>query len=126
MAIDTTWTDPSTGGAIDLDAGEQLTAVVWDKVLSNLKHLAGVNGYHIKPGVSSDRMIESGNIAVNAGASQAVSFTTTFGAAPNVATAINQASQHARIGSVATTGFTMYNDGGSNGTCYWIAEGLAP
>lgn len=44
MAIDTTWTDPSTGGAIDLDAGEQLTAVIWDKVLSNLKRLGGANG----------------------------------------------------------------------------------
>lgn len=44
MSVNTTWTDPSTGGTIDLGTGEVLTEVVWDKVLSNLKALGGTAG----------------------------------------------------------------------------------
>jgi len=44
VAIDTTWTDPSTGGAIDLNAGDPLPEAVWDKVLSDLKRLGGTDG----------------------------------------------------------------------------------
>lgn len=44
MAVDTTWTDPSTAGAIDLNAGGFLTEVIYDKILSNLKRLGGTDG----------------------------------------------------------------------------------
>jgi len=44
MAVNTTWTDPSTGGAIDLATGQVLTEVIYDKILSNLKALGGTTG----------------------------------------------------------------------------------
>lgn len=44
MAVDTTWTDPSTGGAIDLGTGGILTETIYDKILSNLKRLGGTDG----------------------------------------------------------------------------------
>lgn len=44
MAVDTTWTDPSTGGAIDLNTGGILTETIYDKILSNIKKIGGVNG----------------------------------------------------------------------------------
>src|SRR5215210_4554215 len=44
MAVGTTWTNPSTGGAIDLNTNDVLTETVWDAVLSNLKHLGGTTG----------------------------------------------------------------------------------
>lgn len=44
MAVDETYTDPSTGGAIDLNTGQTLTETVWDKVLSNLKHIGHTAG----------------------------------------------------------------------------------
>lgn len=87
MAVDTTWTDPSTGGAIDLDAGDTLTATVWDKVLSNLKHLGGVSGYHLSIPFSADWHIEGGvvdfgTVAASSNEWHAVSFTDAFSAAP--------------------------------------------
>lgn len=45
MTVTTTWTDPSTGGAIDLSTGSPITETVWDKVLSNLKNISGVGGH---------------------------------------------------------------------------------
>ena len=41
MAVNTTYTDPSTSGGLDLSTGDTLTETVWDKVLSNLKAMGG-------------------------------------------------------------------------------------
>lgn len=44
MPVNTTWTDPSTGGTIDLATNDVLTETIYDKILSNLKHLGGTVG----------------------------------------------------------------------------------
>ena len=44
MTINTTWTDPSEGGSVDLDTGNTLTDTVWDAVMSNIKNLGGTTG----------------------------------------------------------------------------------
>lgn len=44
MPVDTTWTDPSEGGAADVELDEVLQPTVWDLILSNLKRLGGTDG----------------------------------------------------------------------------------
>jgi hypothetical protein len=43
MAVDTTYTDPSTGGALDLATGQPLPETVWDKLLSNIKAIGSTD-----------------------------------------------------------------------------------
>lgn len=79
MAVDQTWTDPSTSGAIDLATDDILTETVWDKVLSDLKRLGGtagppntqatrgafpVSGY-MMGAIGHDRHVESGTQTTN-------------------------------------------------------------
>ena len=45
MTINSTYTDPSEAGAIDLDTNDVLTDTVWDLLLSNIKALGGTDGY---------------------------------------------------------------------------------
>ena len=49
MAVTTTYTDPSTSGAIDLATGQILTEVIYDKLLSNFKSIAGTTGRKAAP-----------------------------------------------------------------------------
>ncbi len=44
MAVDTTWTDPSTGSALDKADGAKLYEAFFDLMCSNFKHLAGPGG----------------------------------------------------------------------------------
>lgn len=44
MTINTTWTDPSDAGTLDLDTDDQLTETVWDALVSNIKRLGGTAG----------------------------------------------------------------------------------
>ena len=44
MTVNSTWTDPSEGGTMDLDVGDVLTEAVYDRILSNLVYIGGTTG----------------------------------------------------------------------------------
>ena len=153
MAVDQTWTDPSTGGAVDLSTGDILTETIYDKILSNIKRIGGttgptnvqatrgafpVSGY-VMGAVAHDVHVESG-IATIASANTgghtttSVTFGNAFAAAPAVTTNVQASTTVAPEGiqshaiSVLTTGATIdvYQTSGSTATAVsigWIACG---
>lgn len=143
MAIDQTWTDPSTGGDIDLDTDDVLPEVVWDKVISNLKRLGGTTGPtnvqatrgafpssgYVMGAVGHDRHVESGvnNVDMDGDPATSPTFTVAFVGAPNVTLAIQADADYwvNLIGAPSTTGFTMKGNGGSGTSTpvHWIACG---
>lgn len=70
MAVDTTWTDPSTAGSIDLNTDQVLTETIYDKLLSNLKHLGGTKG------TVACKVTHSTTQSLTSGATGAVTFNT--------------------------------------------------
>jgi hypothetical protein len=74
MTVNTTWTDPSTGGAIDLATGQVLTEVIYDKILSNLKNIGGttvlrvgVNSQYTTVAAALAAAVNGSTIQVDAG-----------------------------------------------------------
>lgn len=145
MAVTQTWTDPSTGGAIDLGTGDVLTETIYDKILSNLKHIAGASGFsttldatrgiqpasgHFMGAAAVNHHVEGGtvNVTRNAGrtGSAAVTFANAYASAPNVvATPGGDNSDGWKVTSISTTGCTINDLSANTDTIayYWHAEG---
>jgi hypothetical protein len=143
MAVTTGWTSPITGGAIDLNAGDQLTAVVWDKVLSNLYALAGSAGpgrqYNSSQGalpasgfpvvgncmgaLANDWHIEYGSQAIGGNASAAITFTNAFGSSGYYLAYMPSGAQRVYYSALAASGCTLNNGDGTSTTVKWIAVG---
>ncbi len=136
ISVTQTWTDPSTAGAIDLATDDVLTETIYDKLLSNLKHIMGTTGMTGTPGAArgiepasgyfmgaaaQNRHVESSNGSTGGGSTLAVTFANAFGSNPNVA-ATPANSQTFTVTAISTTGCTLTIGSGST-TFYWIAEG---
>lgn len=137
MAVDQVWTDPSTGGGIDLNTNDVLTETVWDKVLSDLKRLGGtagptnvqatrgafpVSGY-VMGAVGHDRHVEYATQTTNSVGdtvitTHAYTFTDAFASAPVVAIAgymsgstdakqCDSGQQVIKSGTLTTTGVSV-------------------
>ncbi len=151
MGVDQTWTDPSTGGAIDLGTDDILPEVVWDKVLSNLKRLGGtagppnvqatrgafpVSGY-VMGATGHDRHVEGGTVNVttnNRAGYTDVTFANAFASAPYVvACAVGaplpdgfDCRNTSGSGAPGPTGFRLVDNTDGTGvvhTFHWIALG---
>lgn len=146
MSVDQNWTDPSTGGGVDLAAGEVLTEAVWDDVLSNIKRLGGTNGGsataaangvipsigYIMGGTALGRHVTSGTIVVNREAGRTGRGTVTFGvafsAAPHIVFQPHlPAGDGWWCGTVTTTQAIVQDFSASTEACgyTWIALGAS-
>lgn len=64
MAINSSYTNPSDAGALDLDTGDTITEAVYDAVLSNIKNLGGLGGAGgCRLGTTAAQSIASGTSA---------------------------------------------------------------
>lgn len=125
MTIGTTWTDPSEAGTIDLDAGDVLTDVVYDKILSNIAHLGGVYGWHVDVGAATgDWHIEANLTTINGSETgKAVSLAEAFGTSDFYLACMPNAAIRCYWTSRSTTGFVLNNGDGTSGSVLWIAYG---
>lgn len=144
MAVNQTWTDPSTGGEIDLGTGETLPETVWDKVLSDIKAMGGtagppntqatrgvfpVSGY-VMGAIAHDVHIESGTVDVTCAGDRsgyaAVSFANAFASAPKVvATPTEAVTEGWYCTDITGSGFNLHDYTANTDvhTYHWIAIG---
>jgi hypothetical protein len=144
MAIDQTWSNPSTGEAIDLNAGDQLTAVTWDKVMSNIKRIGGtagppntqetrgafpVSGY-VMGALAHDMHVEGGTVDVTNANDRsgfaAVAFANAYAAAPFVVATCQELTDSPWfITDLTGNGFNLHSYAANTNvyTFHWIAIG---
>lgn len=145
MAVTQTWTNPSTGGAIDLNTDDTLVETVWDLLLSCFAALGGtagpphtqatrgvfpVSGY-LMGALAHDMHIEEGTVEVtrNAGrtGNAAVTFDNAFASAPRVwCQIVTKANPEGWWpSSITGNGFTLndYSAETDTVTYYWLAIG---
>jgi hypothetical protein len=133
MAIDQVWTSPVEGGAIDLDANQQFTEVVYDKILSNINRIGGSSGPpnaatgrgvfplsgYIMGGLAFDLHVEGGTTTVSGTAGRNgyrdITFTNSFATTPlSVTVTVVTSStgvawgEHG-ISNIASGGFRLHN-----------------
>ena len=148
MAVTQTYTDPSTGGALDLNTDDILPETVWDLLLSCIKALGGTAGPphtqatrgvfpasgYVMGATGHDKHVEGGTVNVVGQSDRSgyadMSFADAFAAAPVVTiTPVTNAnitqSGEWSITNVTTTGFRLRLEAATTETItfHWIALG---